>query len=506
MSIVLPKRKKKKDFFVPRKSFQEVKEAIGPAFFDPTLLECSKNVAELTKLTHRYEDIDKERKTVIREIDREKRILMRSVKHTFSSSRKDVTKSQQQRNIDLIETKQGIETLDGRQVTPGFRYTSCGNIKPSTMSLPLCHMDSDSDNETDENQRAAEWRNMLAYDTSRASHPTLKVAYSYKNVSDYESIDYDQEIKNLKMAIDELCQELEKSKLNPSDKTPSNQDGKIRPFLRAHTTDYHSENYLTVLQIPDRRNSLQKRSPHLKHSKGDLYRRAVSTPSHRSCVGCQFRLKEQFDLTFSDQVRKFDEAKNVLKRKWSYVPHGKYVHSSTIMASQTTLAKSSSSLPSTSNRSFHQKRTTHAAPLHDEADEIIDTNGRRSVVHFNTEHNNVRENNKSSKLNNGQPRMYAKSASDVNYWDRPTTTRSNTRTESAQTGSTVLEMRAGLSLDSAISGRSSGRMTSRNASRMLIDYDSRLEILKELQVENDKLCDMRVKSFLSTIQPPQKQR
>lgn len=462
MAIVLPRRKKRTDIFAPRKSVQDAKEKLGPAFFDLSLLECSRNAIELNKLVSRWEEIDKEKLKFIRELTREQNALARSYKNNrllFKDERKTGS------------SEHCIETIDGKQIPPGFRFRSNGDLKYSSISLP--HV---SISESDEH----------IFEKSSLPNLTVKNSDSFsvgadKGNSNYDAINFNKEIETLREIIVELCEELSKSKISLS----TSYSGSLRSYLRGHTTECKSFSDFTsdLYQNPNDRFAYQPGSS----EKRSLYKQTLKTPSSRACVGCQFKLKLQSEDL---QKLKLQQEKDVLKRKWNYVPTGKYVQSSmTPPSSSTHLGKSSSSsaafaksntgiINSPKPSSVKFRVDSELAPKKETAvpikhDENTQPEGRsKSLSFLNRRSQSARSlpraKSDTTKLEQKAERNVHSSMSK----------RSTTKSGSSATSDTYC---IGRSLGSSFS-YGSRISSSRVSSRLLADYDSRLNLLKEFQV------------------------
>ncbi|XP_052777781.1 uncharacterized protein LOC128215095 [Mya arenaria] len=472
MAIVFPNKKKLPDNFAPRKAIQDAKNIIGSAYFDPALLECSKNAVELTKLVHKWDEIDKERHKVLRDIDREQRLLARSALHSFASSRKNEkhTKS----NVDFIATKEGIETLDGTVVTPGFRYTSQGEVKPSSTALPLCHLDSDDDEKC-------------------GDRPSSSL--------EYDGIDYDREINELQTVLYDICSELTKNKI----KNGPQRQQTTRTYLRAHSTDYSpTTTSLTHDQSPNSRFAFKPGSSVRLHQKD------VHTPSHRTCLGCQFKLKQHCEnLT---KLRKKEGTNAVLNRRWSYVPTGKYVQSSTTLASMTSISQSLTMFKYVpeSTASLHKRKSALTCRSADLASSISLNKQRLSVVHFKTDDTDTSKNTTVTKKYDKERKTSLQLKTRIKCTSAPcpselysrSSTRSVASARGARGGSRAgsgFELACGRSIDSRPSSRSNSLGAPRSVSSLVTDYDARLSFLKDFQADKDAECNEKVHNFLKSL-------
>lgn len=452
MAIVFPGKKKRNraDIFIPRKAVLDAKEKIGLAYLDTTVLECSKNAVELTKLVNKWEEIEKERQKVIREIDREQRILVRSVRHTLSSAKQREQTSRTKSNLDLLPTKEGIETIDGKIVTPGFRYTSSGEIKPSTIAVPLCHLDSD---ESDD-------------DRSSGDHSSVSSS------NDYIKIDYNEEIAKLRNVIHNLCKELTNSKQRFAELSKQYK----KTYIRAHSTDYVAA-AAPVLQ----NQTPNSRFAFIPGTSERLHKPEVHTPSHRTCVGCHSRLRpssEEF------KAKRFEDSQTLLKRRWSYVPNGKYVHSSTTLkgTASTILAKSPTGSCLTTTASKKSSINIKSSNLVDFKSTTTAVNKKSSVQFRNvtvthdrpaddsyrqrqTAHSSQRTDDTSLTRPVSSPAVLAARKSVSSAVSRPSTSLSREQSK-----------------DNRLSSRGSGAVLKRPVSSVFIDFEERLDLLKNFQV------------------------
>ena len=449
MSIVLPRRKKKTDIFAPRKSVQDAKEKLGPAYFDPSLLECSRNAVELNKLVNKWDDIDKQKVKVIRDLSREQITLARTFKrnHSFGGfSTKDAS------------SEECLETLDGKMIPPGFRFKSNGEFKVSATSLPHLSVSfSDEDIKTTNKE-------------------------SKEDNSNYCSIDYNKEIAMLRDVIIDICEELSRSKISLS----KSSSGNLKSFLRAHSNEYTSVSDYTgeLYEKPNDRFAFQPGSS----EKRNLHKQRIKTPSSRVCVGCQFKLKQQNDEL---QKIKISSDKTILKRRWSYVPTGKYVTSSTSVNLGTHLLNYDSNQLSNDMNSCYNKPGEDLKPslVQCKADSEINPRKTVSFQHKFKEKPNHEGRTKSSPC----VRQTGSSTSEKYYRSYPliktrlqpgvnkTRSRSATKTSAPTSGSSTYSDPRQFGLDSSLSLRSG--LSSRPSSRLLADYDSRLDLLKQYQVQ-----------------------
>lgn len=464
MAIVLPRRKRRVDIFAPRKSVQDAKEKLGPAFFDLSLLECSRNAIELNKLVSRWDEIDKEKLKFIRELTREQNALARSYK-------KDRLLFKDERKTGWSE--QCIETIDGKQIPPGFRFRSNGDLKLSSMSLPHVSI-SESDEQISE-------KPSLPYLTVRDSH-SFSVEED-RDHSNYDAVDYNKEIETLRDIIVEICEELSKSKISLS----KSYSGNFRSYLRGHTTEYKSISDLTgeLYQNPNDRFAYQPGSSEKRY----LYKQTLKTPSSRACVGCQFKLKLQSE----DLLKlKLQQEKDLLKRKWNYVPTGKYVQSSTtVLSSSTQLHKSTSSSAACAKSITGIIDSPKPSSVKFRVDSEIAPKKETAVPKKHDGRTNPEGRSKSSPCLNRR----AQSARSLTFRERSDTTtklekkaernvhssmskRSTTKSGSSATSDTYS---MGRSLGSSLS-YGSRISSSRVSSRLLADYESRMNLLKEFQV------------------------
>lgn len=474
MSIVFPRKKVvRNDIFAPRKSIMDAKEKLGPAYFDLSLLECSRNAIELNKLVNAWEDIDKARAKLLKNLDREQRQLLRTLKRNKPHCSKDDPEN------DFEASDEGIETLDGKPVPPGFRFKANGELKHSSQSsLPLNILEDESesdseqeDTETDENGTTT--TKSLDKNPDRKSS---KAGYSY--------VDYRKEIQDLEIVLDSIARELARNQISLS-KTSSG-----RTFLRSHSKDHVSINEFL--------NQEEQKSPNARFafkpgtsSKEPLHKKTVKTPSHRNCTGCMFKLKQESDDIA--RIIKNRETKLSLKKTWSYVPQGRYVQSSAMpdfrsdLGSSSTVLKSNTNIPSStaapsaSSKSLYKRSVFSANAI------LVDSgktpkSPKPSVVHFQK----IEKDDK-----NGKTRPYATSSVhlDTRAKSSPalfrarsaldsTTSLSPARVDEARAStvaSTSADVRPVVSCVSRFGG-------SRPSSRSLQNFEARMRLLKACQV------------------------
>ena len=304
MSIVLPRRKKV-DIFTPSKAIQRAKDKLGPGYFDATLLECSKNAIELTKLVAKWEDIDKKRLKYIRERCLEQEHLIRTLKNHRNCVDDD----------DPIASIDGVETPEGKMIPPGFRFKSNGDIKTSTTALPTVQLDDNAD---------------PAKSDARAKRT-------------FASVDYEKQIKDVEMVLFDIYKTLLKNRIDLF-KTSG---GKVKTYLRSHRNEYMppTEALLPGFEEPNDVFAFKPGTSKSEH----LSAKKISNPTHRNCIGCQFRLKAT-----SEPVKNIVRGKeDVGKRRWKYAPRGKYVESTATLSTVSLMIKPSKAF-SGSNVHFHE--------------------------------------------------------------------------------------------------------------------------------------------------------
>lgn len=455
MSIVFP-RKNCKDIFAPRKSIQEAKEKLGPAYFDPSLLGCSRNAVELTKLVNAWEEIEKERSKLLKTIDREQQRLKRSLKRNLIHSESDESKT------NLHPSEEGLETQEGKAVPPGFRFKANGELKhASKMTLPLV----DQEDEEDAVAGPSSGCSCCRARDNGTEDETLRNVYG--------SIDYRKEVEDLELILDSIVFELARNNIRLS-------KSKLKhTFLRGrHSSEYISLQELIKHQEQTSPNDRFAFKPGTS-SREELHKRRVTTPSHRNCIGCLFKLKQESDDLA--RIRKTRESKNVLKKQWSYTPHGKYVQSSTMLRSSISLATDTPSLRSKPSENLIRRKT-----VSDIVTPTVCGNGyhRQSakpfVVEFKTE-----AHNKDDKVK----RMSAPSSvlkSDVRIKSSPDVTRARSALEPTRSLSSARkDFGATISLSRGLDSAQSSvwRLGStRTSSQMLQACVSRRNALKAFQV------------------------
>lgn len=302
MAKVSSTKCKKKDIFAPRKSVQDAKEKLGPAFFDPTLLECSRNAVELTKLVNEWENIDKEKEKFVRDLKREQNAITKSFKRNHSAHKCD---------REVVQSSEGIESTDGKQIPPGFRFRSNGEIK-SVTSLARYQ-----DDNADVNDRAGSSQSL-----SRVSSSNKDFS---KDNSFYVSVDYQKEIEELEGVIENISTKLSTCKVSGSS-TNGN-----KCYLRSHSHDVDNATFIN----PNSNHSY----PLLATRSRKLHQSMIKTPCSRLCCGCQYKIKLKDD---DAQITKKQD-KDILNRRWCYVPVGKYVQSTSALRSASSVLKVRSS-------------------------------------------------------------------------------------------------------------------------------------------------------------------
>ena len=292
MSIVLPRRKKI-DIFTPSKAIQRAKDQLGPGYFDATLLECSKNAIELTRLVAKWEDLDKKRLKYLRERCLEQEHLIRTLK----SHRDYVDKD------DPVASLDGVETPEGKMIPPGFRFKSNGDIKTSTTGLSTVHLD------------------------ETGNKHSAKEAKSLKTLA---NIDYEKQIKDVEMVLFDIYKTLLKNRIDLFNTS----GGKVKTYLRSHRNEYLPPTEpLSEFAEPSDRFAFKPGTSTSEH----LSAKNISNPTHRNCIGCQFRLKAT-----SEPVKNIVRGKeDVGKRRWKYAPRGKYVESTATLSTVSLIAKQS---------------------------------------------------------------------------------------------------------------------------------------------------------------------
>lgn len=326
MSIVLPRRKKRVDIFAPSKAIQRAKETLGPGYFDATLLECSHNAVELTKLVSKWDDIDKKKLKRIRELCREQERMIRSLKSHANRVNDD----------DPIASIEGVETVEGKMVPPGFRFRSNGELKTSTTGLPTVNLELDDEG------------NVTTRKESRLDGLNLQKSSKEKDETDqsYAKVDYDKEIRELENVLYDIYKGLLKNRIELFNTS----GGSIRTYLRGHKNEYIPPPDTTDYLEYEKPNDRFAFKPGSSYSE-NLYKKKISNPSHRSCIGCQFRLKAASDTV---AVRASERGKEeVGRRRWNYVPQGKYVESTTAFSVTSLLSKPSKANVG-SNVHFHE--------------------------------------------------------------------------------------------------------------------------------------------------------
>ncbi|KAL4240951.1 hypothetical protein ACF0H5_001734 [Mactra antiquata] len=468
---------KKKDVFAPRKSVQDAKEKLGPAYFDPTLLECSRNAVELTKLVQQWENIDKEKAKFVRDLRREQNALAKSFRKNISLG-----------NVcqDETDSSEGIETTDGRPIPPGFRFRSNGEIKSMT-SLLLYQEDETKDS-----------CNSLS--TACNNKSLANVASKRKDITKeqslYHSVDYQKEIEELEGVINEMSSRLSTCKLSGSSATGS------KCYLRSHSHDVSKASFSnTEYKLTERLKTSRERK---------LHQYMIKTPCSRACSGCQYKLKPKSDTT--QIVRKED--KDIMNRRWCYVPTGKYVQSSSALKSSTSLLRKSSSRALNSSSSILRPCSSRAVSSRADNCENDDnsadkSNKRRQSVQFDLDTKNtvapdrrhsacaLSKKLKSAKSSPAVDRKI-KSAGEIPKSIALDRARSMFGLSAMNTDCDALDDEDS-QRTSSVASLKSKLSAERIGSRLLIDYDSRINMLKEYQSEEEKHCQEKVNDFLQQL-------
>lgn len=471
MSIVLPGKKNKNDIFAPRKALQDAQNKIGHAYFDPTVLECSRNAVELTKLVSAWEDIEKEKVRILRSLDREQEQLRRSLKRNLRRHDDDGTF----RN-DITASNEAIETVDGKAVPPGFRFRSNGEIKNvSQMTLPLADLDVGSA-DCSEDDSDPEFDRVFCKRTIH--HRRLdRVNSSLPGTSREHSgpIDYATAIEELQLVIDDLVNELVKSQRKLSKSTLGN------TYLRGHSRDS-----IAVKEYAKRE---EQKSPNDRFAfkpgasnREDLHRKRVNTPTHRTCTGCMFKLKQESDDL--DRIRKSREAKSNVKRQWSYVPRGKYVESTTTLepSPETSVTNIKAGTSCGRRRSLASTASGFVAEDRKQSGKFRNT----SAVHFKTDYSEETPENGGKRMSSAPStfKSHARIKSSSDVLRRHSTTLQSSRSLSSAHG----DLQRTASLPANLAGRNSS-LSSRASlgsvranSRSTLAFETRMKILKAFQV------------------------
>ena len=450
MSIVLPRPNKRVDIYTASNALQRAKERFGPKYFDSTLLECPLNAIELKKLLDKWNDLDKKKVIRVNEISREQERLVKNLKSHLHL-------------IHDIDLTAGTETAEGKMIPPGFRYHSNGELKASTTELPHLKFDEDDDQTTSRKEAQ-----LSARDSSTDVKNKISKTSQMSAAENCPQVDYDKEIRELENVLYDIYKGLLKSRIE----LLNTSGGSIRSFLRSHKNEYvptpdtHGYDY----ESPNDRFAFKPGSSKSEH----LHKKRVSCPTHRNCIGCQFKLKLKSATSRKADERGKDE---VGKRRWNYVPHGKYV-GSTVALSTVSLSGKPSSSSRTSVTSTHP--VYNAASGHNVHFQEHDLNKRTKCEKL-LKVTNIREDSSQLKYDlrtTSSPALLSlgwRSRSAMTERDMNLRNQRNGRTENALSGKKSA-MEGRFSVSPTWTGSSPG------FSSHLRDHRSRMNTMKCLQV------------------------
>lgn len=304
------------DILTPSKAIQQAKDKLGPSFFDETLVESSRNAIELTKLVGKWNDIDRKKMKYIKELYLEQERLIRTLK-----SHKERIED------DPVASIEGVETADGKTIPPGFRFKSNGELKTSITGLSTVNLHESTDGGIDRK----EINDRQKYENSASTPNDEKESSIRRPRKHLTDVDYDKEIREIEAVLFGIYKTLLKNRLDLYKST----GGNIKTYLRGHRNEYIPTKEILddVFEKPNARFAFKPGSP-----KGQsLSKKKISNPTHRHCVGCQFKLKAT-----SEPVKTIVRGKeDVGKLRWSYVPQGRYVKSMSALSTVSLSSKPS---------------------------------------------------------------------------------------------------------------------------------------------------------------------
>ena len=325
--------KSSKNVFAPRQCIEDARQRLGPAYFDLSLMTCTRNAVELTKLVNTWEDIERERSKVRKKIDREKQQLLRSMKR--SETRDDV-------EVSIQRCDRAPRTPDENNILPGSRLSKargeCNVSSQASQSFSVM-ADRDLESGSSHSQRSQRAKSAIsANNTTEEEQEELNM-----------EVDYKQQIEDLEGVISSIFIELAENNVRL---TKSKLDNAFR-------RDYHSTNFKPV-SFRESMKDYQVKTPNDRFafmpgsSSGvKLHKRRVCIPSQRQCTGCMFNLKQENDQIA--KIRKARETKGIHPKQWKYSPRGKYVKPATIGTSSVSLTDDPNLRPKTTGKN---SRTT----------------------------------------------------------------------------------------------------------------------------------------------------
>ena len=463
MSIVLPKRQKHVDMCTASSAIQRAKDRFGKNFVDSTLLECSRNAIELTKLIDKCDKLEKKKMKNITEITRAQEHLLRTLKGHL-------------RLIKDGDLATGTETFDGKRIPPGFRFHSNGELKASTALSKLnLDVDDDDDQVPCRTQSRPSSMGSNAEIKTRSSNAEIKSKSSrvrQDQIEDnYVHVDYDKEIRELEKVLFEIYKGLLRSRIE----LYNTSGGSLRTYLRGHKNEYtpapdtHGYDY----ESPNDRFAFKPGSSKSEH----LYKKRISCPTHRSCIGCQFKLKHESETTLKVTKRGADE---VGKIRWNYVPQGKYIKPSTTTLSTISLnGKTSASKISLEKTDSMRKPTSGPSVRFQESDINHWTKSEKVLKTIILDDDSDKTlKSRLSGTNTTQTPMTWRCKSAITDQEKSSSYngKRNTGKLQAERGYSESWMGRSMSVSPTRAGSSPG------FSRSLIQHNSRMDTLKVLQV------------------------
>lgn len=468
MEVILPRRKKRVDIFAHRKSVEAAKGILGYAYFDQTRTECSTNAIELSKFVQKLENIDKEKARRLRDLTREQHVLIRSLKRFRSrrtlkeSSSNDATSS----------------ALGGKPIPSEFRFKNNGETNTSMTYMPHCNV---TDSDKDLSLKLAK-SNCFARELSIASHSSNvhRIRLEEDRIP-YTSRDIDQEIKALRCDIVDICKELSNSKIS----IPESNTATFKQFLRAHSNEYVVEG---LYGSTDDRFAFQF-EPTERQNVGE---QTIKKPSARSCTACQFKLKQK-----SDDLQKTTlyPDNDILKQQWCYFPTDPRVLPSTGTPSSTAAVSNTSlffthsvehiddtdTMDSQKQSTFHLKLNSEIQPT---TSPLKYRHSARVQSHLNRRTQSSRDVRQVVSARGRESEQTSAHSIIPTYRRQGTPTESESRINAGD----ILDSSFGIGSETSLSSAADCNVRSLTSARScwsrhsLLDFDSRINMMKQFQV------------------------
>ncbi|XP_067676485.1 uncharacterized protein [Haliotis asinina] len=325
MSVVFPHRRR--EFLAPSKALQDLKEKLGPVYFDAKLIECPQNAVELAKLLQRLEELDKQKFKRLSEKSREQRVLQNSLSSRYVNV-KDPS------SVSLLSSSSSVksfsEIIDQKKLPPGFRFHANGDPKSGVMVRDEDATDSRTSITSQfalAERKDKTWRDDDVFDVNDDKQEGEASSESKPRDPGYEEIDYSHEIEELEMVI----MQLEAQLISQSDKSTVSDDETVSSkhnFLRAHS--HSGEIFESCLNRtsanyaydPEQQSRRDKRNV----SQSAVTRFKPSVAKTSKCLACQFKLKHVGNEFFKPKDKCFT------KERWHIPPSGRFVASPNISA------------------------------------------------------------------------------------------------------------------------------------------------------------------------------